>query len=69
VTRGDVPKYPFPRFTWGDEVRVLDEPRRDPERIGTVCAFTDEPGIGWVYLVEFGGGAEAEFPEARLETA
>jgi hypothetical protein len=69
VTREDFPEYPFPRFTWGDEVRVLDEPRRDPERIGAVCAFTDEPGIGWVYLVEFGDGSEAEFPEARLDTA
>ena len=65
----DVPEYPFPRFTWGDEVRVLDEPRRDPERVGVVCAFTDVPWIGWVYVVEFGDGSDAEFPEARLDTA
>jgi len=69
VTREDFPEDPFPRFTWGDEVRVLDEPRRDPERIGAVCAITDVPWIGWVYVVEFGDGSEAEFPEARLETA
>jgi hypothetical protein len=69
VGRENFPESPLPRFTWGDEVRVLDEPRRDPERIGAVRAFTDEPGIGWVYLVEFGDGSEAEFPEARLDSA
>jgi hypothetical protein len=69
VTREDFPEDPLPRFTWGDEVRVLDEPRRDPERIGVVCAITEVPWIGWVYVVEFGDGSEAEFPEARLETA
>jgi hypothetical protein len=68
VTSEDPPAYPFPRFIWGDEVRVLDD-RRDPGRIGAVCAFSDEPGIGWVYLVEFGDGSEAEFPEARLDPA
>ena len=68
MTREPFPEYPIPRFTWGDQVRVLDEPRRDPERIGVVCTFTDVPGIGWVYLVEL-GESEAEFPEARLDTA
>jgi hypothetical protein len=63
------PEYPIPRFIQGDEVRVLDEPPRDPERIGVVCEFSDVPGIGWVYVVEFGDGSEAEFSEARLDTA
>jgi len=53
----------------GDEVEVLDQPRRDPERVGAVCAFTDEPGIGWVFLVELADGSEVEVPEARLDTA
>ena len=69
MVRKAFPEFPLPRFTWGDEVRVLDQPRRDPERVGAVCAFTDEPGIGWVYLVELADGSEAEVPEARLDTA
>ena len=69
MVRKDFPELPLPRFTWGDEVRVLDQPQRDPERVGAVCAFTDEPGIGWVYLVELADGSEAEVPEARLDTA
>ena len=67
VVREDFPEYPLPRFTWGDEVRVLDEPRREPERIGAVRAVTDVPWIGWMYTVEFGDGSDAEFPEARLD--
>jgi hypothetical protein len=60
-----------PRYTWGDEVRVISaaDKRFRPGQYGVVCAITepDADEENYKYTVEYDDGSSCLIPEDLLE--